>query len=222
MNTAHYGAPSPHEFQRIDTDLHARSLSGPARPEQPANDRPRTIGRVGIIGANSMGIDIAKALLEADIPVTMFDKRDTLDRGLALLRAQLCARHAQAAETGAFTVEKRDRCLALFSATARFHHLKDADLILEVMPAETQAREKFFRWLDEIGKPDALLATHASGPQLDRIARLTRRPADVLGLDFSAADGTSEQVKLVCARETSADTTATVLALLGRIGKLGT
>lgn len=218
MSTANYGARSPHEFQRIDTDLHARSLPGPARPGQPANDRPRTIGRVGIIGANSMGIAIAKALLEADIPVTMFDKRDALDRGLALLRAG----HAQAAGTGALTVEKRDRCLALFSATPRFHHLKDADLILEVMPAETQAREKFFRWLDDIGKPDAILATHASGSQLDRIARLTRRPADVLGLDFSAPDGMPELVELVCGRETSDDTSATVLALLGRIGKLRT
>lgn len=222
MSTANYGARSPHQLQHIDTNLHARSLSGPARPEQPANDRPRTIGRVGIIGANSMGIGIAKALLEVDIPVTMFDKRDALDRGLALLRAQLCARQAESAETGAFTADKRERCLALFSATARFHHLKDADLILEVMPTATQARETFFRWLDEIGKPDAMLVAHASGWQLDRIARLTRRPADVMGLDLSRPDGGSEQVKLVCGRETSGDTTATVLALLGRIGKLVT
>jgi 3-hydroxyacyl-CoA dehydrogenase len=211
MSTANQGVLSPHELQRIDTGLHARSLSGPARPEQPANDLPRTIGRVGIIGATSIGIGIAKALLEADIPVTMFDKRDALDRGLALLRAD-CAQAA----------DRRDRCLALFNATPRFHHLKDADLILEVMPTETEAREKFFRWLDEIGKPDAILATHASGSQLDRIARLTRRPADVLGLDLSHLDDSSEQVKLVCGRETSGDTSATVLALLGRIGKLRT
>lgn len=211
MNTANQGARRPHELSQIDTDLHARSLSGPARTEQPANDRPRTIGRVGIIGANKVGIGIAKALLEADIPVTMFDKRDALDRGLALLRAA-CVQAGH----------KRDRCLALFSATPRFHHLKDADLILEVMPTETEAREKFFRWLDEIGKPDAILVTHAAGAQLDRIARLTRRPADVLGLDFFRPDDSDEQVKLVCGRETSGDTSATVLALLGRIGKLVT
>lgn len=210
MNTANQGAHRPHQLSRIDTDLHARSLSGPARAEQPANDRPRTIGRVGIIGANNVGIGIAKALLEADIPVTMFDQRDALDRGLALLRAA-CTQ----------ADDKRDRCLALFSATPRFHHLKDADLILEVMPAETEAKERFFRWLDEIGKPDAILVTHASGARLDRIARLTRRPADVLGLDFSHPDNSDEPVKLVCGRETSGDTSATVLALLGRIGKLG-
>lgn len=211
MSTANYEARSPLELQRIDTGLQARSLSGPARPEQPANDRARTIGRVGIIGANGMGIGITKALLEADIPVTMFDKRDALDRSLAQLRAS-CTQAR----------DKRDRCLALFSATPRFHHLKDADIILDVMPRETEAREKHVRWLDEIGKPDAILVTHASGYQLDRIARLTRRPADVLGLDFSHPDDAAERVKLVCGRESSGNTAAVVLALLGRIGKLET
>ena len=177
-----------------------------------ANYPARTLARVGIIGANSMGIGIAKALLDTDIPVTMFDKRPALDRGLGLLRAS----YDQTA------TQLRTRCLALFSATPRFHHLKDADLILEVMPMDADVREKFLRWLDEIGKPDAILAAHASGYELDRIARLTRRPADVLGLDFSHPDDVSAQVKLVRGKQTSGETAATVLALLGRIGRLET
>ena len=49
----------------------------------------KSIDRVGIVGAEGIGIGIALALLDADIPVTMFDKPDALERALALLRAQV-------------------------------------------------------------------------------------------------------------------------------------
>ena len=176
----------------------------------------KSIDRVGIVGAEGIGIGIALALLDADIPVTMFDKPDALERALALLRAQV----GQAVARGAMDAAKGERCLALFSATQRFHHLKDADLVLEVLPCENDARERFFRLLDEIGKPDAILAAHACGSRLDRIAGLTRRPADVLGLDFADPDDLSGRVKLVHGKAASAESAATVLALLGRIAKL--
>jgi len=212
MSTANCEARGQPARPEIGGNPDGRSLSGPGRPAgQPANDHTGRFGRVGIIGAHRIGIGIAKALLDADIPVTMFDKRDALDRGLALLRTQ----YAQAVEDGAITGDARDRRLALFSGTERFHHLKDADLILELMPFETDAREKYFRWLDEIGKPDAILAAHACAGRLDQVARLTRRPADVLGLDL-----TEEQVVLLRGRETSAQTVETVRVLLGSVGKL--
>ncbi len=186
------------------------------KEHSPALYGTRRFGRVGIIGAGSMGIGIAMGLLDADIPVTLFDKREALDRGLALLRSA----YAQQFMLGALPADGRDRRLALFNATPRFHHLKDSDLVLDLMPAETDAREKFFRWLDEIGKPDALLVTHAAGDRLERIARLTRRPADVLGLEVSDPDELCGQVTLVRARESAGHSVEAARALLGMIGKL--
>lgn len=217
-STANSVARASHAPQQIDTGLGERPLSGTQRPAgQPANDRDRTFGRVGILGAGAIGIGLAQALVEADIPVTLFDQREALDRGLALLRASL----AQALASGAMTAERQARCLALFNATPRFHHLKDADLILDVMPADLEARDKFVRWLDEIGKPDAILALHARGARLDAVARLTRRPGDVLGLDFADPGVLAQDVALLQGRQSSAHAAAAVAALLGRIGILG-
>lgn len=185
-------------------------------PALPANDTVRPLRRVGILGANETGIGLAMALLDADMPVTVFDRRDALDQGLALLRAG----YADAFTCGALAADQRDRRLALFGATERFHHLKDCDLIIEVMSIDAGTREKFFRWLDEIGKPSAVLVANASGSQLDSIARVTRRPGDVLGLCFPTTALMSDSAALVRARESSGEALATAAELLARIGKL--
>lgn len=185
-------------------------------PEEPSKDNARLIGRVAILGSSTMSIGIAMALLDADIPVTVFDRRDALDNGLVLLRSS----YEKSVLSGILPAGRRDRRLALFGATDRFHHLKDCDLIIEVMPVQTAVRTKFFRWLDEIGKPDAIMVANASHPALDDIARVTRRPWDVLGLQFSNPEHLSEKLSLVRARDTSEETFLAVARLLGKVGKL--
>lgn len=205
--------------RQIQPDPHMRTLTGTAGfSEQPANDSVRPVGRVGIMGAHGASIDLAMGLLDTGMPVTIFDKRDALDQGLALLRS----RYDQSVASGALAAGQRDRRLALFSATARFHHLKDCDLVIDMMSVEAQLRERCFRWLDEIGKSSAILVANASGSQLDRIARVTRRPADVLGLRFSHTADSSEKLSLVRGRETSREVLAMTAGLFACIGKLTT
>lgn len=210
---------SRHAHPQLPTDLHARTLHTAERSsERPANDSLRPVGRVGIIGANGMSIGLAMGLAAADIPVTVFDERDALDQGLALLRAS----YTDAVTRGELTEDQRHRRLALFGPAVRFHHLKDCDLIIEVMSIDGTTREKFFRYLDEIGKPSAIMVANASGSCLDRIASCTRRSGDVLGLRFGDRASLFEKAQLVRARETSREAFATAAGLLADIGKLQT
>lgn len=212
------GSPR-HAHPQLPAELHARTLHTAERfSERPANDTLRPVGRVGIIGANGMSIGLAMGLAAADIPVTVFDERDALDQGLALLRAS----YTEAVTRGALTADQHHRRLALFGPAVRFHHLKDCDLIIEVMSIDATVREKFFRYLDEIGKPSAIMVANASGSRLDRIGSCTRRPSDVLGLRFSDPGILSGKARLVHARETSGEAFATAAALLTDIGKLQT
>ncbi|MGF6272666.1 3-hydroxybutyryl-CoA dehydrogenase [Massilia sp. UYP11] len=205
------------DHRQIHTDPQVRTLTETAGfSEQPANDAVRPVGRVGIMGAHGASINLAMGLLDAGMPVTVFDKRDALDQGLALLRS----RYEQSLVSGALAAGQRDWRLALCSATARFHHLKDCDLVIDMMSVETQLRERFFRRLDEIGKSSAILIVNASGCGVDRVARVTRRPADVLGLRFSNPVDPSEKLVLVRGRETSGEAYATTAGLFSTIGKL--
>lgn len=202
-------SPGLHERPHVHVDPQVKVLNAtPGHTEEPANDDTRRIGRVGILGASGLSIGIAMRFLRADIPVTVFDRRDALDRGLALLRA-----------SAELPADKRDRCLALFSATARFHHLKDCDLIIELMPVEADTRKTYFRWLDEIGKPSAIMVANLHGPALNELARETRRPSDVLGLQASPPGGILEKLVLARGRETSSEAFITVTRQLARVGQ---
>jgi 3-hydroxyacyl-CoA dehydrogenase len=201
--------PGLHERPHVRVDPQVKVLDAtPCHTEEPANDDTRRIARVGILGANAISIGIAIRFLRADIPVTVFDRRDALDRGLALLRA-----------SAELPADKRDRCLALFSATARFHHLKDCDLLIELMPVEADTRKTFFQWLDEIGKPSAIMVANVHGLALNELARVTRRPSDVLGLQASPPGDILEKLRLARGRETSSEAFMTVTRQLAVIGQ---
>jgi 3-hydroxyacyl-CoA dehydrogenase len=180
-----------------------------------ARENARPVGRVGIIGANNLSTGLAMGLVAADIPVTIFDRRDALDQALALLRSS----YADSVLTGALCEDQRQRRLALVSATVKVHHLKDCDLIIDVASVETDVREKFFRWVDEIVKSSAIMLANAACVDVNHIARFTRRPADVLGVQFSNSDDAAEKLNLVRGRQTSEAAFDTAAALLHSIGK---
>ena len=158
----------------------------------------RTVGRVGIVGASSTGIGIAIQLLDAGVPITFYEAdAAALGVGLAQIRS-------------AWT-DTDDSRLALLAGTINFHHLKDADLVVDA--SETEGGEALFRRLDQTAKHGAILATAAAGAGVDRLAGATRRHGEVLGLRVDRA----QVWELVPGRDTSDPTLATVGALARRL-----
>lgn len=171
---------------------------------------PRPVGRVGVVGANDISLDLVISLLDAEVPVTLFEaERDSLEELVALTRTGYQAAVAR----GELAPTARDRRMALLAGTVNFHHLKDCDLIVDTSSTDSAGTEKLFRRLDQVAKPDAVLATLASNVSVDHIARCTRRSGDVLGLHVPRSPGTSEAWKPVPGRDTSDATLNTVIAL---------
>jgi 3-hydroxyacyl-CoA dehydrogenase len=205
---------------RTDADRQIRQpVSFPERAadrlaDLAANHTPRPIGRVGIVGANTMGVGIAMHLLNADIPVTLFElERASLDKGIALARS----RYQDSVMSGELAAGQRDRRMALLAGTVNFHHLKDCDLIIDAVCTDMGVKEKLFRRLDEVAKPGAILMTCTSDGDVTRIAGFTKRPADVLGLDVSGPANAMAMWQLVCGTATSAETLATAIALVQKL-----
>lgn len=158
----------------------------------------RSIGRVGIVGASATGIAIAIQLLDADVPVTLYES-DPAALGVAL------------AQIRSGWVDTQDRRLALLAGTVNFHHLKDADLVVDA--TATSGREALFQRLDQTAKHGAIMATAAADTGVDALARATRRPGDVLGLRVNGGPSW----ELLPGRETSGAALATVSGLARRV-----
>lgn len=174
--------------------------------------------RVGIMGADETGMGMATSLLEADMPVTVFDlARAPLDLATASLRST----YQDAVSDGALTVARRDRRVALLAATINLHHLKDCDVIVDALCSSAAVKDGLLRRLNELAKPGAVLIICITGAdanaEVNQIAALMRFPENVLGLRRSNDVG-GGQWELVPGKGTSERALASATRVVQSIG----
>ena len=182
-----------------------------------ASDTPtRTVNRVAIIGAGTMGRGISMNFLNAGIPVTILDNEQaTLERGVAAIR-QL---YASSVKRGRLKQAQMDIRLDLLTAETSDEGLRDADLIVEAVFEDMGVKEQVFQHLDRTAKLRAILATNTSTLDVNRIASFTQRPEDVVGMHFFSPANVMRLLEVVRADKTSVEVLATVMKLAKTIGK---
>jgi 3-hydroxyacyl-CoA dehydrogenase len=187
-------------------------------PDLPKDTKARTIGRVGIIGAGTMGGGIAMACANAGFDVLLSDaSQDALDRGLDTIRRN----YATSVKRGRFTEDDVVTRLGRIRPQISTSGFDEADLIVEAVFEEMSLKQRIFADLDRLARPGAVLATNASTLSIDEIAGATSRPGDVVGLHFFNPANVMRLLEIVRGRATSHETVATALALAKKLGKVG-
>ena len=183
----------------------------------PNDAAPRTIARVGIIGAGTMGGGIGMNFLSAAVPVTMVETNgEALERGAALIRKNYDATAAK----GRLTAGQVEAAMALLHPTLDFAALGACDLVIEAIYENMEVKKEVFARLAAFAKPGAILASNTSYLDVNEIAACTQRPQDVLGLHFFSPANVMKLVEVVRGRETAPDVLATAMALAQKIGKV--
>lgn len=178
----------------------------------------RDIKKVGIIGAGTMGGGIAMNFANAGIPVTILEvEQAALDRGLGVVRKN----YERSAAKGKLTAEQVEGLMGQFSGTLSYDDLSDCDLIIEAVFETMDIKKKVFTELDRVAKPGAILASNTSYLDIDEIAAITSRPADVLGLHFFSPANVMRLLEIVRAEKTADDVLATCVDLAKAIRKVG-
>ena len=185
-------------------------------PDVPEGTAVRTIAKVGVIGAGTMGGGISMNFLNAGIPVTMLEmKPEALERGVATIRKNYEAQ----VKKGKLKADTYEARMALLSTTLAYDDLKDCDLIIEAVFEELGVKEAVFKQLDAIAKPGAILASNTSTLDVDKIANFTKRPQDVVGMHFFSPANVMRLLEVVRGKATAKDVLATVMALAKKIKK---
>ena len=184
---------------------------GPDTPTKP-------IGRVGVIGAGTMGGGIAMNFLSAGIPVTIVETaKEALDRGVSIMRKN----YENTAKKGRMTLDEVEQRMGRLTPTLDFGALKEADLVIEAVYENMDLKKAIFERLDGIAKPGAILASNTSYLNVDLIAAKTKRPEDVLGMHFFSPANVMRLLEIVRGEKTSKPVLATIAALAPKIGKVG-
>jgi 3-hydroxyacyl-CoA dehydrogenase len=182
----------------------------------PEDTTQRTIAKVAVIGAGTMGGGISMNFLNAGIPVTILEmKQEALDRGVATIRKNYEAQ----VKKGKLQADKYDARMALLSTTLSYADIADADLVIEAVFEEMGVKEKVFKTLDEVCKPGAILASNTSTLDVDAIAAFTKRPQDVVGMHFFSPANVMKLLEVVRGAKTAKDVLATVMAVARKIRK---
>jgi len=176
----------------------------------------RDIRKAAVIGAGTMGTGIALTFLSAGLPVAILEMTpEALERGVARIRDVIQGQ----VKKGRLTQEAGVARAALLEPTLNYLDLSDADIIIEAVFEEMEVKKKVFTALDKVAKPGAILATNTSTLDVDAIAAITTRPADVIGTHFFSPANIMKLLEVVRGRQTSKDVLATTMKLAKTLRK---
>jgi 3-hydroxyacyl-CoA dehydrogenase len=186
-------------------------------PDVPDDTPTRVLKQVGVLGAGTMGGGITMNFLSAGIPVTMVETNQAaLDRGIATIRKN----YEASAKKGRLTPAEVERRMGLLTGTLEFEALAPADLVIEAVFEEMAVKKQVFTRLDATVKQGAILASNTSYLDIDEIAAMTRRPADVIGLHFFSPANVMRLLEVVRGARTAQDVIATAMQMAKKIGKV--
>ena len=174
------------------------------------------IRRVGVVGLGTMGAGIAQVCVEAGFETV--GREVSADLGEASYGK---IRHfvTRKVEKGRITAEARDAALARLSLTTELADLRDCDAVIEAAFEDLAVKHDVFRSLDEVVRPDAILATNTSALSVTEIAAATSRPERVVGMHFFNPAPLMALVEIVRAQQTDESVVDAAYAFARQLGK---
>ncbi len=175
------------------------------------------IETVGVVGAGTMGSGIAHVFARAGFRVLLCDvEQRFLDRAQGQIRINL----GREAAKGKLPEAEVEPVLARITATVDRAALAAAALVVEAAPERFELKSEIFRALDALMPENAILASNTSSISITRLAALTHRPAQVIGMHFFNPVPVMALVEVVRGMATSEATFVAVQALAVRLGKM--
>jgi 3-hydroxyacyl-CoA dehydrogenase len=193
-------------------------LAERAGARQARGAEPRRVERVAVIGSGTMGTGIAVSCATSGFDVTLIDSEaEALESGLGRVRSTIDTATAKRRMTAEAGEAAKARVMGATDVAAT----RDADLVIEAVFENLAVKQEVFRRLDSICRDGTILATNTSTLDVDAIAGVTQRQADVVGMHFFSPAHVMKLVEVVRGRETSKQAIATALAVTKKLGKTG-
>jgi 3-hydroxybutyryl-CoA dehydrogenase len=169
-----------------------------------------------VIGGGTMGNGIAHTAAASGFDVILIDVNESiLQRAVSAITSNL----QRGVDKGKMTAEERDAVVARIRPVSDVQAALDADIVIEAIIENTEAKTQLFARLDEITRPDCILASNTSSISITRIAAATKRPDKVIGMHFMNPVPVMTLVEVIRGIATSDATWQQVEDLAKRMGK---
>ena len=174
------------------------------------------IKKIGVVGAGQMGRGIAQVAAMSGYAVVLFDvNEEGLRFGVEFIQTQL----TRGVEKEKWSQADADNAFKALAPVTDIQHLSDCDLLIEAATENKPIKFDIFKQLDQVAKPEAILATNTSSISITEIAAVTGRPEKVVGMHFMNPVPVMKLVEGIRGLETSDEVFERVEATSEQMGK---
>ncbi|MDQ6830569.1 MAG: fatty acid oxidation complex subunit alpha FadJ [Gemmatimonadota bacterium] len=178
--------------------------------------KPKTVTKIGILGAGFMGAGIAAVTVMQDLVVRLKDAENKrVAAGLKAVSDVLRER----VKRKQVTRRQYEDQMALVGGTTDYSGFASADLVVEAVFEDLGVKQKVLQETEAILKPGAIFASNTSTIPIGLIAEASRDPANVIGMHFFSPVHKMPLLEVIRAKRTSAETVVSTVAFGKKLGK---
>jgi 3-hydroxyacyl-CoA dehydrogenase len=159
--------------------------------------------KAAVVGAGTMGGEIAQVIANAEIPVVLKDVDDRfVEQGLEKAASLWQAR----VDAGKLSAEEQQRKLGLITEATDYRAFGDVDFVIEAVPERIEIKQAVFAELDEVTPGRAILASNTSSLSVTEMAQATGRADKVVGFHFFYPASMMRLIEVIEGEYTSPET----------------
>jgi 3-hydroxyacyl-CoA dehydrogenase len=167
--------------------------------------------KTAVVGAGTMGGEIAQTLAAADLPVVLKDvDQRFVDQGLEkasqVTEGQLQSLVKKEKITEDQAKSQLEHTLGLIVGTTDYEGFGDVDFVVEAVPERIEIKRTVFAELDACTPGHAILASNTSSLSITEMGRATNRPEKVVGFHYFYPASVMRLIEVVEGEETSEET----------------
>ncbi|MDP7249888.1 MAG: 3-hydroxyacyl-CoA dehydrogenase NAD-binding domain-containing protein [Planctomycetota bacterium] len=174
------------------------------------------INRVSVLGAGTMGAGIAQITAYRDIPVRL---RDVTEEAVARGMKAAGKLFSDAVKKRKMSARESIQKMSLISPSTELKGLKICDLVIEAVIEEIKIKKIVFEEIEQQVSSDAIIASNTSALSINKMAADLTHPERFIGMHFFNPPHRMPLVEIIPGEATSAETVATAVAFVKRLGK---
>ena len=172
---------------------------------------------ISVIGAGTMGNGIAHVFAQHGFSVQLIDLNEKqLEKAMSAVAKNM----DRQVQKGLLSAEEKINALLRIHPVLKLKEgVQNADIIIEAATENETVKLQIFRELDEAAAPGAILASNTSSISITKIASVTKRPGQVIGMHFMNPVPLMKLVEVINGFATMPEVTDKIIKLTGQLGK---
>ena len=181
--------------------------------------------KTAVVGAGTMGGEIAQTLAAADLPVVLKDvEQRFVDQGLEKARqvtdGQLQGLVKKEKISADQAKAQLEHTVGLITGTTEYEGFGDVDFVVEAVPERIDIKKQVFADLDAATPGHAILASNTSSLSITEMGRATSRPDKVVGFHYFYPASVMRLIEVIEGEETSEETMQSAAGFAQQIRKM--